>query len=306
MKNKFHVVSLLMFIVALLSQTTSMFATSKHTNWITSNQLNHFVTIGVSAGYSTLLENYEDLNTMGAVGGTFGLGYELRVNKFLVLTGIETQYVTASDIFVVEPFTQKIIDTQGKYATMHYRFETIQEAHRLLYLSIPLMCGAYHRGFYCGIGARVGLPVSPITDMNVTYETFGSYGEYIEDFENMDNNRYGQYSCTKKYIHEKLPIRASVLAEMGYDVLSSMRRKDDTQRNGLRIGVTCDYGLNNIVNTLEPTNSIIINKNNANDLTVLPFYQSHAITGRRVNNLYVGLKLTWIFDFSKEPCDCDE
>ena len=282
-----------------------MLATSRHSNWTTNNQLNHFVTIGASAGYSTLFENYEDLNTKGAVGGTFDLGYELRVNKFLFLTGIEAQYVAANDMFDLEQVNQKITDTQGKYATMHYRFETIQEAHKLLYVSIPLMFGAYHRGFYCGLGVKVGLPVSSVTDMTVTYETSGTYGEYIEDFVDI-NNRYGQYSYTKKYKHEELPIRASVLAEIGYDVLSSVRRKDDTQRNGLRIGVTCDYGLNSIVNTYEPANSIMINKNNANDVTVLPYYQTHAITGRRVNNLYVGLKLTWIFDFSKEPCDCEQ
>ena len=45
MKNNLHVLSVLIFTVALLLQTTSMLATSRHSNWTTNNQLNHFVTI---------------------------------------------------------------------------------------------------------------------------------------------------------------------------------------------------------------------------------------------------------------------
>lgn len=307
MRKSLHVLGVLLATVALLLQMTPISAANRHAGWRKhNNQVNHFITAGASAGYSTLIENYSDLNTKGTIGGTLGLGYELRINKFLLTTGVEAQLVTAKDSFALPNFTQNIIDTQGKLAIMNYRFAPIEESHQLLYVSIPLMVGVYHRGFYLSAGAKIGFAVQPITSMEVAYETSGTYGEYIEDFADMSNNGYGEYTDTKQYKHEGLPIRTSALAEIGYDVMSPVRKKDATQRNGVRIGVVCEYGLNNIVKTVEPANSIVINKTNANDVTVLPYYQTHAITGRRVSNLYVGLKITWIFDFSSEPCDCEE
>lgn len=308
MRRSLHVTSVLLTAILLLSSLPS-FAANRYRSWYRpSKQVNHFVTAGASIGYSTLLENYHDLKTTGSVGGTVGLGYELRVDKFLLATGVDAQFLTANSSFELPNITHEIYDTQGKLATMNYMFEPIEEAHRFMYLSIPVMVGAYHRGFYFGVGAKVGLPINPITKLSYNYETSGTYGEYIDDFANMSGNGYGPHSGVKQYKNENVPVvRASALLEIGYDVLSPMRRKDDKQRNGLRVAAVCEYGLNNLVSTAEAaTSSIMINKQNANDVTVLPYYQTHAISGHHVNNLYAGIKLTWIFDFSKQPCDCEE
>ena len=95
-----------------------------------------------------------------------------------------------------------------------------------------------------------------------------------------------------------MPIRGSVIAEIGYDVLAHARKMDNRRRNGLRIAAVCEYGLNNTFNTKEPAESVVINKDNANDVTVLPYYQSHDISGHRVSNLYAGIKVTWTFSCS--------
>ena len=95
-----------------------------------------------------------------------------------------------------------------------------------------------------------------------------------------------------------MPVRGSVIAEIGYDVLHTARTRDERKRNGLRIAAVCEYGLNNTFNTKEPAESIMINKDNANEVTVLPYYPSHDISGHRVSNLYAGVKLTWTFSGS--------
>ena len=299
MKKSLHVIGALLVTVALLCHSASVSAAtrSKTRNKQTS-QVNHLLTAGASVGYSTLLENYDDLETIGKVGGTFGVGYELHFNKFLFSAGLEAQYVTADATFELPDMQRKIFDTQGKLATMNYAFGTIEEAHRLMYVSIPLMVGAYHEGFYFGLGAKVGLAVSPMTNMQVKYETSGIYGEYIDDFSGMLNHGYGPYSYTKGYKNEKMPVRGSVIAEIGYDVLHTARTRDERKRNGLRIAAVCEYGLNNTFNTKEPAESIMINKDNANEVTVLPYYPSHDISGHRVSNLYAGVKLTWTFSGS--------
>ena len=299
MKKSLHVIGALLVTVALLCQSNPMSAATKFkTPSRQRTQVEHLITAGASVGYSTLLENYDDLETIGKVGGTFGVGYELHFNKFLFSAGLEAQYVTADATFELPDMQRKIIDTQGKPATMNYAFEPVEEAHRLLYVSIPVMVGTYYEGFYFGLGAKVGLAVSPMTNMNVKYETSGIYGEYIDDFSGMLNNGYGSSKYISGYKNEKMPIRGSVIAEIGYDVLDHARKMDNRQRNGLRIAAVCEYGLNNTFNTKEPAESVVINKDNANDVTVLPYYQSHDISGHRVSNLYAGIKVTWTFSCS--------
>lgn len=299
MKKSLHVIGALLVTVALLCHSASVSAaTRSNTRNKQTTQVNHLLTAGASVGYSTLLENYDDLETIGKVGGAIGVGYELQINKFLFTTGVEAQYVTADATFELPDMQRKIFDTQGKLATMNYAFGTIEEAHRLLYVSIPVMVGTYYEGFYFGLGAKVGLAVSPMTNMNVKYETSGIYGEYIDDFSGMLNHGYGPYSYTKGYKNEKMPVRGSVIAEIGYDVLHTARTRDERKRNGLRIAAVCEYGLNNTFNTKEPAESIMINKDNANEVTVLPYYPSHDISGHRVSNLYAGVKLTWTFSGS--------
>ena len=299
MKKSLHVIGALLVTVALLCHSASVSAATKFkASSKQRTQVEHLITAGASVGYSTLLENYDDLETIGKVGGTFGVGYELHFNKFLFSAGLEAQYVTADATFELPDMQRKIIDTQGKTATMNYAFEPIEEAHRLLYVSIPVMVGTYYEGFYFGLGAKVGLAVSPVTNMNVKYETSGIYGEYIDDFSGMLNHGYGPYSYTKGYKNEKMPVRGSVIAEIGYDVLHTARTRDERKRNGLRIAAVCEYGLNNTFNTKEPAESIMINKDNANEVTVLPYYPSHDISGHRVSNLYAGVKLTWTFSGS--------
>ena len=299
MKKSLHVIGALLVTIALLCQSAPMSAATKFkTSSKQRTQVEHLITAGASVGYSTLLENYDDLETVGKVGGTFGVGYELHFNKFLFSAGLEAQYVTADATFELPDMQRKIIDTQGKTATMNYAFEPIEEAHRLLYVSIPVMVGTYYEGFYFGLGAKVGLAVSPMTNMNVKYETSGIYGEYIDDFSGMLNNGYGSSKYIRGYKNEKMPIRGSVIAEIGYDVLDHARKMDNRRRNGLRIAAVCEYGLNNTFNTKEPAESVVINKDNANDVTVLPYYQSHDISGHRVSNLYAGIKVTWTFSCS--------
>ena len=132
MRRSLHVTSVLLTAILLLSSLPS-FAANRYKSWYKPTQkVNHLVTAGASIGYSTLLENYDDLITTGSVGGTVGLGYELRVNNFLLATGVDAQFVTANASFELPNMTQEIFDTQGKLATMNYMFEPIEEAHRFM------------------------------------------------------------------------------------------------------------------------------------------------------------------------------
>ena len=271
------------------------------------SSVNHFLTVGLSAGYSTLIDSYDDLSTSGGMGGFLGVGYEMRVNHFYWSLGAEVQLLNATGVYNLERHDQHSLDTQLKPMIMHYQFDPITEYQRLMYVQIPLMLGYYQRGFYFGAGFKVGIPVVASATQLSSYETSATYNEYVDDFSGIPNHGYGTYKLDQT---EDLTanIKFSLAAEVGYDVLSSVRRTKEGMRHGLRIAAVCEYGLNNVlgVQNQKTFNMVEVNPKNAEEVTVKPFYQAQSLTGNFVNSLYAGIKFTWICDFSRIPCDCDE
>lgn len=267
--------------------------------------VNHFFTVGASVGYSHMLESYEELSTQGAVSGLLGLGYEMRVKHFYWSLGVEAQLLRAKANYDLADQNMSILDTQGKPAIMHYRFDAVQEDQNLLYVQVPIMFGFYRRGFYIGAGAKIGFPIKSFVQLNSSYVTSVTYKEYIDEFAGMDTHGYGTYTLNSK---EEMAanIKTSLAVEIGYDVLAPVRRTTKGMRHGLRLAAICEYGLNNVVGSSTSSAAFDVSPENATQVVMKPFYQAHSITGHSVNNLYAGFKITWICDFSAIACDCDE
>ena len=295
---------LLLIAAGLVSINVNAYNRSVYRNHHTT--INHFLTVGASAGYSNLIENYNDLSTVGTIGGLAGIGYEMRINEhFYWSLGAELQWVKANATYELAKQSMPIIDTQGKPAIMYYQFDPITEYQRIMYVQVPVMVGFYERGFYLGGGIKVGLPVLSGVHQLSSYSTSVTYNEYVGEFGGMPEHGYGKYTLDQE---EKLAaqIKVSVAAEIGYDVLSSYRRSNAGVRHGLRIAAVCEYGLNNVVGAQKTSEMFEVSPEDATIVSVKPFYQTHSMTGHSINNLYAGIKITWICDFSRTPCDCDE
>lgn len=270
--------------------------------------VNHLITVGASAGYSTIIENYDDLSTQGDVGALFGIGYEMRTNGFYLSTGVEAQLVNANAVYSLSIKDHPILDTQGKPAVMHYAFDPITEYQRITYVQIPLILGYNHCGFYVGAGAKVGFPVQASVQQLSSYKTSVTYNEYVEDFEGMGNHGYGEYTLdSKESLDAKLKV--SLAAEIGYDLLKSLQDKDQNQRNGLKLSAVFEYGLTNIAGASKMSDMFEVSPDNASQVIIKPFYHTQSIIGHHVNNLYAGIKLTWTCDLSSKPyssCMCNK
>ena len=129
----------------------------------------------------------------------------------------------------------------------------------------------------------------------------------MDDFSGIPDHGYDAYKLDQT---EDLTanIKFSLSAEVGYDLLASVRRTKEGMRHGLRIAAVCEYGLNNVlgVQNQKATDMFEVNPENATQVSVKPYYQTQSVTGNFVNSLYAGIKFTWICDFSRVPCDCDE
>lgn len=301
-KNTIYSKCLLLLGICFLS--VSAVASNKLLNQ-KKTPVNHFFTVGASVGYSHMLENYEELSTKGAVSGLLGLGYEMRVKHFYWSLGAEAQLLRAKANYDFADQSLSILDTQGESAIMHYCFEAVQEEQNLLYVQVPIMFGFYRRGFYMGAGAKIGFPIKSSVQMNSSYVTSATYYDCVDKFAEMDTHGYCKYTLNSK---EEMAanIKTSLAIEIGYDVLAPVRRTTKGMRHGLRLAAVCEYGLNNVVGSSTSSAAFDVSPDNATQVVLKPFYQAHSITGHSVNNLYAGLKITWICDFSAIACDCDE
>lgn len=265
--------------------------------------INYFSVSG-GVGYSTLLENIPELNTIGSVGGNLSFGYELRISHFWLNTGIEAQYLRASSSFNISGFDRMAYDTQGKQVLYHYNFDKSIDNQQFIFANVPLLLGWHYVGFYIGAGAKVGYCVSAQESTKLRYSTSGTYLQYVEDFDKMEDHFYSTYNISNT---EKLSskFKVSLIGEIGYDVLAWARQANHTEHHGLKIGAYIEYGLNNIISSSSDKPLYSIDETNISSLSVTPFYNAHSANAYRVVPLYAGIRISWIFCIKTKHCDCN-
>lgn len=268
--------------------------------------LMHYLSISFSGGYSAILEDYPDLSTIGSWGADFHIGYELQDHDIGFwfagsLTGL--QYLSSNATSSVHLFDERIIDTQGKDAVMHYDITSpLQENVRLLYYSIPLMLGWFsYNGFYCGAGCRLAINLGLGSTSSLQYRTYATYSEYFDDFRDMPNHYYTDYTATNDNVQISSKVGFSVLCEVGYDALN-LGRKARAKFHALKIGAFAEYGLLPIIGSTGTEKICTINPNNASEVIPGSFYNSNSSSGHHTNSLYVGVRITYLYMLYATRC----
>ena len=261
----------------------------------------HYLTLGGSAGYSSLIGKIPKLSTNGNIGGAIDFCYEYRIRGFWLNIGAEIQYLSASSSFNISGTDKMIYDTQGKQALMHYDLDQSIDKQEFVFANIPVVLGYYHNGLYIGAGAKIGYCIRASETTSLKYTTSATYSQYIDDFGSMSDHYYTSYSS---FVTENLntKYKISVIAEIGYDVLAYPRQINHALRSGLKLSAFIEYGLNNIIKTNQEQPLFSFNENNAAELNIHPFYNTNAAQSYKIHPLYVGMKITWIFNIETSKC----
>ncbi|MCQ2343640.1 MAG: PorT family protein [Paludibacteraceae bacterium] len=256
----------------------------------------HFWAVGFSGGYSTLVEDYRDLNTSGSVGFTGHFGYEYENQGFWLSPMLELQYFSSKAHSSVNVADSRIIDTQLKDATMHYEMMSgLSEEQRFLYLNIPFMAGYYsHTGFYFGAGFRLGFNLGISSSSTFSYRTSATYDSYFDDFTDMPNHCYTDYTQTNDTAHFHSIFKVSFLAEIGYDVMAHKHRSQ-VKYSALKLGAFAEYGLNNVIDVEGNGKVCKANPTNASHLIPGTYYGAYHTKKHHVVPLVVGIRLTFLF-----------
>ncbi len=288
--NQFRAACLLLFFV--VSMSVSAQYKSRTDNY-------HFVYLSLSAGYTSLSDNIQEVTSFGGFGTAAGLGYEFRHEGFWMNVGGQFQLHNSRSEIDEYVLNLEGLDTQQdrKPVTLQYRFHQKDE-QRFTFVDIPVMFGYYYQGFYIGGGAKASIALSANTSTRGDFDLRYIYPQYIDmPTPAVDNS---SFSSSRK-INPK--VGGAFIGEMGYDILATQRTRGNVCHI-LKIGFYFEYGINNIISGVAGAERITFPHTNdygetiATRPEVKPYYASD-IKGQRVVPYFLGAKITYMFGGSR-------
>ena len=258
----------------------------------------HFGYISGSVGYSMLQTSMPNSMPQGGVGGAVGVGYEFRNSGLWANIGAQLSFHRSK--LIVDEYTHTFpgLDTQGKPVTLVYRVNQTDEIE-WNYVDVPMMVGYYVRGFHVGAGIKISYALNPKTHSSGKYNLGGQYEEY--DAIITSGHGFGDYEFSND-VNNQLNVGASLIGEIGYDLLSSMPTRSRIC-SILKLAFYFEYGLNTQVRKWETPQEAIMPIGNSNptpatQVTINPYVNTFANPARTVP-FFTGVKLTFMIGGSR-------
>lgn len=260
----------------------------------------HFGWISGSVGYSMLQTNMTNVHSHGDLGGAVGAGYEFRNSGLWVNLGIQISFHRSS--LSIDEYTFELPgqDTQGKNVQLLYRVNET-DVLQWNYIDVPIMVGYYYSGLYLGGGLKLSYAIHPMTQTKGSFDLSGKYAEYPEPISNQPQHGYTQYDFADKR-ENRLNVGASLIGEIGYDLLSSMPTSSRTC-HVLKLGFYFEYGLNNQLSKWDTPQPHIEATGEgrttpAMNVKVNPYLNTASNPARTVP-FYAGVKITYMIGGSR-------
>lgn len=289
----------------------------------------HYLSLPISVGYSNYYapgfkNEVSTYKNPGLLGTTIGIGYEYRYRLFWMSMHLEGQLLTSRLRPGIAQIDTMMYDTDSEYEAKrrenayHYKFSSWRDDQLGVYGCFPIMFGMKMNAFYFGIGAKVGYSFYGTSTPKAKYTTSSTYDRYIADFENMPNHFLTNYESgltnNGKEIAINFGINVAAIAEIGYEVYHSEGSK--TVRPWiLKVGAYAEYGFlsaytnnGNLQPQIDMKSVELPDGSSATDpsqLELRPYYKAHDTRNVNINPLYVGAKLTFLFELPvPQKCHC--
>ena len=184
--------------------------------------------------------------------------------------------------------------------TMHYNVDQT-DVIEWNFFDVPILFGYYTHGFHFGAGVKISYALSANSRTKGTYELTFTPDLYDATYSNIPDRGLTTYTFENVQAN-KLNVGASLIGEIGYDLLSSMP-SNSSLCHVLKLSFYIEYGLNNF------------NKGGDNDRFELPkpndkgeaqakditfnAYLNTAESPNRVVPFFAGAKLTYMIGGSR-------
>ena len=274
----------------------------------------HFVYVSASAGYSSMDENLEPVTTNGGFGGLVGVGYEFRRTHFWLSVGGQLSMMNSKSIVSDYQWDKSATNWPMKDGEKMYamypnglKFDPVYfinqtDEQRLVSVDVPVMLGYYYSGFYVGVGAKAGFNFRSSIKTKGTYELAANIDRYSGE---LWRDKPDLYLTTYNYNGKRdysPKVQASVIGEIGYDVLSTVRTHS-TYCQVLKIGFYFECGVRSLAEDPSVTPLSFEEDGNGNLMAhqayINPYYMSSTTSNDRILPYYVGVKVTYMFGGSR-------
>lgn len=301
--NSFRLLWVAVFILSIVSSYAAPYRRVANDNY-------HFVYLSGSAGYSMLQNDILELTPTGKAGGLVGLGYEFRHTGFWMSVGAQISFHRSALSINDQVFyphqtpdyaNATFYDTQGKEIFPRYRVNQTDHL-KWTFLDVPIMAGYYVQGFYIGAGLKISYALSPKIETSGEYDFSANYVLYPELGMEIGHG-YGHYEYQPTMQAVSLKPSASLIGEVGYDLLSSLPTRN-TLCSVLKLGFYFEYGITRLINPAEYKQNYSLNTigDGGYDLTKLHInpYLTTAVTNQNwIVPFYTGVKLTLMIGGSR-------
>lgn len=285
-------------MIAILASQTVLGAPS----WKGANRNIHHVAVWGGAGYSGLMNQYDNNRFVGGGGGLIGVGYEYKYDHFILNVGPEFRIFSSMDK-VTFPATYDVMTMAPGYTqTKHYTFaDPLKENHIAGQLMLPIMAGGTWDKVYFLAGMKVGYTLFGTYSQKGTYSTsITDESAYDPAWMNMANHGAvtdKPYSASGK---NNYGLDIAATAEVGVNINGFMDKRwnDDNKKRPhpiyMRVAAFVDYGVAN----LSPKQEGPMAMADENDIHTRSLHTSEWATGR-LNSLLVGVKFTALLQMNK-------
>lgn len=280
----------------------------------TQNPVNHFITLSLGGGEGNTVSGFAipESKDLAGADGLFGLGYELRKNRFFFGFGVQADFELTRQQLGKFVESEKRLDFEGDPHTYSYRYTYYTDAQRNLQVGVPVHFGMYFGDYVYGmIGAKFVMSLWNDHTTLARFSTDGTYPRFAEPITNMP--KYGFYPEDTYFYQgeavQKMKVGPTLEVGVKLPVYSPSRRF------GLRLGLYAEYlfplGFVNSSKLVDysrvskiPTNLSLADLHE--NIVFNSFLNSQYQT-RAAQNMAVGIKLTFLFNVTSVPklCNCD-
>ena len=273
----------------------------------------HLIGVAAEGAWSSFISPMpQTSNTPGGGAGALQFLYEFQFNGFLLQTGLGATYQHVFTPIADTAIYRSMVDPlDGSYTLKHVFYNRTDQAQQL-YLQLPLYFGHYifgdHGLGYFFAGFRFSYAVWNKTHQSLIGSTSAKFDKYDGIWEEMDNHGFRKDVPIERDGSLKAKFDIMLHGEMGYEfntrqVAHNYRVRPGDRLDGrIRVGAFIDFGLlNSCPNTDQP-----FYYTPEETLFDFPTYQMDHVFSTVdaksywMRNLFVGLRLTFLFGFEPE------
>ena len=271
-------------------------------NWEGANRNIHHVAFWGGAGYSGLLNKYDNNKFVGGGGGMIGVGYEYKYDHFILNMGPEFRILSSMDKITFPSSYDVAMMADGYNQTKHYTFsDPLKENHLAGQVMLPILVGGSWDKWYFLAGVKVG------------YSLLGSYNQQGKLTTSITDDAAFDPNWTDMPNHGAItdaPYKTSGKMNYGLDIaataevglnINGFLSKEWNDANAarkhpwhMRVAAFVDYGVKNLAQPIEGPIAMA----DENEITTRSLQNSDWANGR-LNSLLVGVKFTALLQMNK-------